>query len=78
MQNLFTKCQCQKLENRCANPYLVKQIVSAHVIKLMLSEDIYVHPMFYVNLLESATINPPHASHIQFFPLLVKVDSETK
>ena len=76
-QNLFTKQLCQKLENCCAKSYLVKQIVSTHAIKLTLPEDIWVHLMFHVNLLEPIATEP-YAGHIQ--PLLppIEVDNEVE
>ena len=77
-RNLFTKQPCQKLENRRAGPYPVKQIVSTHAIKLTLPADIRVHPMFHVNLLEPAATNPPHAGHIQLPPPPIKVDGEAE
>ena len=75
-RNLFTKQPCQKLENRRAESYPVKQIVSTHAIELELSEDICVHPVFHVNLLESAATDSPHAGHIQPLPLPIKLHGE--
>ena len=77
-QNLFTKRPCQKLENCRAGPYLVKRIVSTHAMKLTLPEDICVHLVFYVNLLEPAATDPSYAGHIQPPPPPVKVDGETE
>ena len=77
-QNLFTKRPCRKLENRRPGPYLVKQIVSTHAIKLTLPEDICVHPVFHVNLLEPAATDPPHAGHIQPPPPPIEVDGEAE
>ena len=77
-QNLFTKRPCRKLENRCAGPYPVKRIVSTHAIELTLPEDIRVHPVFHVNLLEPAATDPPHAGHIQPPPPPIEVDGEAE
>ena len=77
-RNLFTKRPCQKLKNCRARPYPVKQIVSTHAIKLTLPEDICVHPVFHVNLVESAATDPPHAGHIQPPPPPIKVDGKAK
>ena len=76
-QNLFTKRPCQELENRRARPYSVKKVISTHAVKLMLPEDICVHPVFHVNLLEPAATNL-HASHIQPPPPPIKVDGEAE
>ena len=64
-QNLFTKRPCQKLENCCAGPYPVKKIISTHAVELVHPENICMHPVFHVNLLEPAAVDPPHAGHIQ-------------
>ena len=77
-QNLFTKRLCRKLENCRARPYPVKKIISTHAVELVLPEDICVHPVFNVNLLEPAAVNPPHAGHIQPPPPPVEVDGETE
>lgn len=55
-----------------------EKIVSTHVIKLDLSEDIYVHFIFYVNLIEPAATDPPHLSHIQLLLPSIEVGSKTK
>ena len=78
MRNLFTKRPCRKLENRRAGPYPVKRIVSTHAIELELPDNIRIHPVFYVNLLEPATTNPPHASHIQPPPSPIEIDGKEK
>ena len=75
--NLFTKRPCQKLENRHAGPYSVKKVISTHAVELVLPEDIRVHPVFHVNLLEPAATDP-HAGHIQPPPPLIEVDGEAK
>ena len=77
-QNLFTKRPCQKLENRRAKSYPVKKIVNTHAIELVLPEDIQVHQVFHVNLLESIAINKPYAGHIQLSPPPIEVNSEVK
>ena len=77
-RNLVTKRPCQKLENCRASPYKVKKVVNTHAIELKLPEDICIHPVFHVNLLEPATIDLPHLGHIQLLPPPIKVDSETK
>ena len=79
-QNLFTKRLCRKLENRRAGPYPVKRVVSNHAIELVLPDDIRVHLVFHVNLLEPAAnaADPPHAGHIQLSPPPIKVDEEAK
>ena len=77
-RNLFTKRPCRKLENWRAGPYPVKRVVSTHAIKLVLSEDIWVHLVFNVNLLEPAATDPPHAGHIQPPPTPIEVDGEAE
>ena len=77
-QNLFTKRPCQKLENRRAGPYPVRKVISTHAVELVLPEDIRVHPVFYVNLLEPAATNSLYAGHIQPPLPPVKVDGETE
>ena len=77
-RNLFTKQPCRKLENRRAGSYPVKQIVNAHAIELVLSEDIRVHLVFHVNLFEPVATDLSHAGHIQPPPPPIKVDSKTK
>ena len=47
-------------------------------MKLVLPEDICVHSVFYVNLLESAAMDPLYASHIQPLPPPIEVDGEAK
>ena len=74
-RNLFTKRPCRKLENRRAGPYPVKKVISTHAVELVLPEDIRVHPVFHVNLLEPAATDP-HAGHIQPPPPPVEVDGE--
>ena len=77
-ENLFTKQLCWKLENCCAGPYSVRRVISTHAVELVLPEDIRVHLVFYVNLLKPATINPPHAGHIQPPPSPIEVDGEAE
>ena len=77
-RNLFTKKPCRKLENRRAGPYPVKKVVSTYAIELVLPEDIQVHPVFHVNLLEPVTTDPPHEGHIQPPPPPVEVDGEVE
>ena len=77
-RNLVTKRPCQKLENRRAGPYKMKKIVSTHAIELELPEDIRIHPVFHVNLLEPTATDPPHPGHIQPPPLPIEIDGETE
>ena len=77
-RNLFTKRLCQKLENCCTGPYLVRKVISTHAVELVLLEDICVHPVFHVNLLEPAATNPPHADYIQPPPPPIEIDGEVK
>ena len=77
-QNLFTKRPCRKLKNRRAGPYPVRIVVSTHAIELVLPEDMQVHPVFHVNLLEPTATDKPHAGHIQPPPPPVEIDGETK
>ena len=76
-QNLFTKRPCRKLENRRAGPYPVKKVISTYAVELVLPEDIRVHPIFHVNLLEPAATDP-HAGHIQPPPPPIEVDGEAE
>ena len=77
-RNLFTKRPCQKLENCRAGPYPVQRIISPYLIELVLPEDICVHPVFHVNLLEPAATDPPHAGHIQPPLPPIEVDGEAE
>ena len=77
-RNLFTKRPCRKLENCRAGPYPVKRVISIHAVELVLPEDIRVHPVFHVNLLEPAATDPPHAGHIQPPPPSIEVDGEAE
>ena len=77
-QNLFTKRPCRKLENRRAGPYPVRRVISTYAVELVLPEDIRVHPVFHVNLLEPTATDPPHAGHIQPPPPPIKVDGEVE
>ena len=77
-QNPFTKQPCQKLENCCAGPYPVRKDISTHAVELVLPEDICVHPVFYVNLLEPAATDPPHAGYIQPPPPPIEIDGEVE
>ena len=56
----------------------MKQIVSTHAIELVLPGDIRVHPVFHVNLLEPAAMDPPHTDHIQPPPPPIKVDGKAE
>ena len=77
-RNLFTKRPCRKLENRRAGPYPVRRVISTHAVELVLPEDICVHPVFHVNLLEPAATDPPHAGHIQPPPPPIEVYGEAE
>ena len=76
--NLFTKWPCRKLENCFTGPYPVKKIINTHAVELVLPEDIQIHFVFHVNLLEPAATNPPHAGHIQPPPPPIEVDGEAE
>ena len=78
IRNLFTKQPSRKLENRHADKYRVKKIVSNHAVELNLLSDFHVHPVFYVNLFEPATTDDPHLGHVQPPGPLIKVDGETE
>ena len=56
----------------------MKKVISTHAVKLVLPEDIRVHFVFHVNLLEPAATNSPHAGHLQPLPPPIEVDSEVK
>ena len=76
-RNLFTKRPCRKLENRRAGPYPVKKVISTHAVELVFPEDICVHSVFYVNLLEPAATDL-HAGHIQPPPPPIEVDGKAE
>ena len=76
-RNLFTKRPCQKLENCCAGSYPVRRVISTHAVELVLPEDIRVHPVFHVNLLEHAATDL-HAGYIQPSPPPIEVDGEAE
>ena len=77
-QNLFTKRPCRKLENRRAGLYPVKKVISTHAIELVLPEDLRIHPVFHVNLLEPTAKDPPHTGHIQPPLPPIEVDGEAE
>ena len=77
-QNLFTKRPCQKLENWRTGPYPVRRVVSTHAIELTLPDDVRVHPVFHVNLLEPVAMDEPYPGHIQPSPPPIEVDGETE
>ena len=56
----------------------MKKVISNHAVELVLPEDIHIHPVFHVNLLELTATNPPHAGHIQPPPPPVEVDGEVE
>ena len=77
-RNLFTKRLSRKLENHHTGKYRVKKIFSNHIVKLDLPSDLYVHPIFHVNLFEPATTNDPHLGHVQPPGPLIEVDGKTE
>ena len=77
-RNLFTKRPSKKLENCDAGKYRVKRIISNHAVKLDLSSNLHVHPVFHVNLLEPAATDDPYPSHVQSSGPPIKVDGETE
>ena len=78
IRNLFTKQPNKKLENYYVGKYQVKKIISNHTPELDLLSDLYIHPVFHVNLFESATTDDSHPGYVQPFGLLIKVVRETK
>ena len=77
-RNLFTKRPSRKLKNRHAGKYRVKRIISNHAVELDLPNDLHVHPVFHVNLLEPAATDDPHPGHVQPPGPPIEVDGETK
>ncbi len=77
-RNLFTKWPSRKLENCHAGKYRVKRIISNHAVKLDLPNDLHVHPVSHVNLLEPAATDDPHPGHVQPPGPPIEVDGETK
>ena len=77
-RNLFTKRPSRKLENRHAGKYRVKRIISNHAVELDLPNDLRVHPVFHVNLLEPAATDDPHPGHVQPPGPPIEVDGETE
>ena len=78
IKNLFTKQPSRKLENCHVGKYRVKKIISNHAIKLDLSSDLHVKPVFHINLFEPAATNNPHLDHVQPPGPQIKVDREIK
>ena len=77
-RNLFTKQSSRKLKNCHLGKYWVKKIVSNHAVELDLPSDLYVHPIFHINLLEPAATDDSHPSHVQPPGPPIKFNGETE
>jgi hypothetical protein len=55
-------------------PYTVTVIVGPRAYKLALPNHLKIHPVFHVNLLEPAAMDPPIPGHIAPEPPPVKID----
>lgn len=77
-KNLFTKQPSKKLENFHIDKYQVKKIISNHIIKLNLFNNLYIYFIFYVNLLKLAVINDLYFGYVQFLGLPIKFDKKIK
>ena len=77
-KNLFTKQRNKKLENCHVRKYQVKKIICNHAVKLDLPSNLYVHPVFHVNLFEPVAIDDPYPDYVQPPGPPIKVDGETK
>lgn len=76
-KNLFTKRLCQKLKNCRADPYAIKQVISAQAIELNLPDNTYGHFVFHVNLLEPVATDS-HFDYIQLPLSSIEVNGEEK
>ena len=75
---MFTKRPRRKLENHYADKYRVKKIINNHAVELDLPSDLHVHPVFHVNLLETAATDDPPLGHVQPPGPPIEVDGKTK
>lgn len=78
IRNLFIKQPSRKLENCYTEKYHVKKIISNHAVKLDLLNNLYIYPVFHVNLLKPATTDDPYLGYIQFLSPPIEFDEETK
>lgn len=53
-------------------------IISNHVVKLDLHNDLHVYPVFHVNFLEPAATDDPHPGYVQLLGPRIEVDGKTK
>ena len=77
-RNLFTKQPSKKLENCHIGKYQVKKIISNHVVEFDFLSDLYVYPVFHVNLLKLAATDNPYPGHVQPSGPQIEVNGKTK